>query len=204
MRTKVCFVIAFTFFVQIVSAQTFGIKGGINFANVTFSGEEMDISPKSITSFHVGPVADFVLQESLHFNTGLLYSVKGFKMKMDFFETITEVTEKINYLEVPLNLAYKFTVSETSNFFVQAGPYLGYALNGKAKGGGETSDVEFGDGKMKRLDFGLGFGAGLEFGSIITSLNYQLGLANTADDQDVKLKNKVFQISFAYMFGAKK
>jgi len=204
MRTKICFVIAFTFFVQIVSAQTFGIKGGINFANVTISGGGINISPKSITSFHVGPVADFVVQESLHFNTGLLFSVKGFKMEMDFFETTAEVTEKVNYLEVPLNLAYKFSVSETSNFFVQAGPYLGYALNGKAKGGGETSDIEFGTGKMKRLDFGVGFGAGLEFGSIVTSLNYQLGLTNLVDDKTTKMKNKVFQISVAYMFGAKK
>ena len=203
MKTKIFFVIAFTLFVQIVTAQTFGIKGGVNFANVTFSGDGMNFSPKSITSFHVGPVADFVMHESLHFNTGLLFSVKGFKMVMDFFETTTDVTEKVNYLEIPLNLAYKFSVGETSNFFVQAGPYLGYALNGKAKGGGETSDVEFGSGKMKRLDFGVGFGAGLEFGSIVTSLNYQLGLANLVDDQTAKMKNKVLQISVAYMFGNK-
>jgi len=76
MRTKLFFVIAFTFFVQIVSAQTVGIKGGINFANVTFSEGGMDFSPKSITSFHLGPVADFVVQESLHFNPTCSYPDK--------------------------------------------------------------------------------------------------------------------------------
>ena len=57
---------------------------------------------------------------------------------------------------------------------------------------------------MKRLDMGLGFGAGVELGQIVFSLNYELGLANIIDSSPEKLKNKVFQISLAYMFGAKK
>lgn len=200
MRTKICFVIAFALFVQIVSAQTVGIKGGINFANMSFSNDGFGVSPKSIVGFHFGPVVDFQLQENLRLNTGLLYSLKGFKMEVEG----ESGTMKFNYLEIPINFAYKFPVSETSNFFIQAGPYFGYALSGKEEGGGESNDIEFGKDQWKRLDLGLGFGAGLEFGSIITSLNYQLGLANLADDPDVTVKNKVLQISLAYMFGAKK
>jgi len=199
MKTKLSYLIVFMLFTQFVNAQKWGIKGGVNFANMTFSVDQFDVSPKSITGFHVGLVSDFLIQRSLHLNTGLLYSLKGTKGEMEGVSG----TIKINYLEIPINLAYKFPINESSDFFIQAGPYLGYALSGKQKGGGETSDIEFGKGNWKRFDFGFGFGAGVEFGSFVTSLNYQLGLANMADDPDIKAKNKVFQISVAYMFGKK-
>ena len=51
---------------------------------------------------------------------------------------------------------------------------------------------------------GLGFGAGVELGSLVVSLNYELGLANIEDSSDYKVKNKVLQISLAYMFGGLK
>lgn len=174
--------IACTFFVQIVSAQTFGIKGGINFANMTYSGSGVSGSETWMTGFHLGLVADFKLQEQLYFNTGLLYSMKG------------AGSDALSYLEIPLNVAYKFSTNKTSDFFIQSGPYLAY-------------DVTIFGGSMKRFDFGLGFGAGVQFSSIVTSLNYELGLANLNDNsypEPVKRKNKVLQISVAYMFGSKK
>jgi len=98
------------------NAITFGIKGGVNFANVVYSGGGTTSSDKSITAIHVGPVADFQLQQNLFMNTGLLFSIKGTKTEGVDGETIS-----INYLEVPLNLAYKFPISENSKFLIQAG-----------------------------------------------------------------------------------
>lgn len=201
MKSKLILLLFIVVFAQIANAQVFGIKGGVNFANMSFSASGIDVSPKSILGIHVGPIAEFELQESLYFNTGILYSLKGYKMKMDFMGETAEASVKFNYLEIPLNFAYKHPLSETSKLFAQAGPYLGYALSGKGESDGETEDVEFGDGEMKRMDFGIGIGAGIELGSIAASLNYQLGLANIVDDPDVKVRNKVFQISVAYMFG---
>lgn len=201
MKSKLIFFVVFALVAQVAIAQSFGIKGGVNFANMSFSNSGLNISPKSIIGFHFGAVAEFELQESLSFNTGILYSLKGYKIKMDILGESMEATEKLNYLEIPLNFAYKFPLNETSKFFVQAGPYLGYALSGKAKSDGESTDIKFEKGGMKRLDFGIGFGPGVEFGPIVASVNYQLGLANVADDPDVTAKNKVLQISVAYMLG---
>lgn len=188
--------------VKMVNAQTFGIKGGVNFANMTISAMGIGVTPKSLTGVHVGFVGDFELQNSLFFNTGLLYSLKGFKMSASG-ETLSE---SLNYLVVPLNLEYKFPLNEKSKFMIQAGPYLGYALSGKNKNNGESSNVRFGgEGGMKRFDYGLGFGAGVEFGALVTSLNYELGLAKIVDSGgDGSAKNKVLQISVAYLFGSKK
>ena len=202
MKIKLIYVIAFILCVQIAKAQTFGIKGGVNFANMAITASEITFSPKSITGVHIGPVVDFSLNDKIYFNTGLLYSVKGFKLNVTG-ETET-YTETLNYLEIPLNVALKFPISDKSKFFVEAGPYLAYALSGKDKVGGESIDIEFGTGSNKRFDAGLGFGAGVELGNIVASLNYQLGLANVLDVEGTEAKNKVFQISLAYMFGKKK
>ncbi|MCL6102718.1 MAG: PorT family protein [Bacteroidetes bacterium] len=192
----------FAFMLTLVTesySQTFGIKGGLNLANLTVSGDGISASVKSIIGIHVGPVAYFRLQENLSFNTGLLFSIKGAKV-----EGTEGLTETLNYLVVPLNLAYKFPINESVKFFIQAGPYVGYAISGKDKYSDVTENVKFGEkGGLKRGDFGLGFGAGLGFGSIITSLNYELGLSNMIDDSNYKSKNKVLQLSVAYMFGGK-
>jgi len=200
MKAKLIFFLVFVMFAQIANAQVFGIKGGINIANMSFSSSGISMTPKSIIGFHVGPVAEFELKDNLSFNTGILYSLKGFKFKMSYMGVSSESTEKINYLEVPLNIAYKYSLDDNYKIFGQVGPYLGYALNGKDKTDGETTDIEFGDGGMKRFDLGLGIGAGVEFGPMVAGLGYQFGLANLADSSDGKAKNKVFQISVAYMF----
>jgi hypothetical protein len=195
--------------VQIVNAQTFGIRGGVNFANVSLTESGMSVSPKSIIGFHVGPVAHFQLKDRLYLNTGLLYSLKGAKVEGDEFSPTEQI--KINYLEIPLNLAYKFSLTEKSDFFIQAGPYLGYGLSGTDKFGDESIDLFSAEGRAKRWDYGLGFGAGVDFGKLVASVNYQLGFANLLEPtstelgvSDVTVKNKVFQISLAYMFGKKK
>ena len=202
MKTKLFYVVGLILITQMATAQRFGLKGGVNFANMTISAMGMGVSPKSLTGFHAGFVGDFQIKESFFFNSGILYSLKGFKIDSDG-ET---GSENINYLVVPLNMAYKFPIKDNSKFLIQAGPYLGYALNGKSKSGGESSDIEFGSGGMNRLDYGVGFGAGIEFGSVTATLNYELGLANLVDDpsSETKLKNKVIQISLSYMFGTTK
>ena len=199
---KITSLLVFVFMMVLVTeshSQTFGIKGGLNIANLTYSGDGTTASVKSIMGIQVGPVADFKLQENLSFNTGLLFSIKGAKT-----EGTDGLTETLDYLVVPLNLAYKFPINNDAKFFLQAGPYIGYALSGKDKYSDGTDDIKFGEkGGMKRGDFGIGFGAGLEFGAIVASLNYELGLSNMLDDATYKQKNKVIQISVAYMFGAK-
>jgi hypothetical protein len=207
-NSKLFLLVIFALCIQAVNAQTFGIKGGVNFANLSVSSGGMTVSPKSITGFHIGPVADFHLKDMLYFNTGLLYSLKGAKVEGDEFSPNEQI--KINYLEIPLNLAYKFPLKEKSDFFIQAGPYVGYGLSGTDEYGEESIDLFSDEGGGKRFDYGLGFGGGVDFGKLVVSIDYQLGLANLIESTstefespDVKVKNKVFQISVAYMFGKK-
>lgn len=71
----------------------------------------------------------------------------------------------------------------------------------------ETETLEFGndekDSDLKRLDIGLGFGAGYEFtDNLGARLGYDLGLANLVPggDKDNKITNGSINLSVTYRF----
>ncbi|MCX6272369.1 MAG: porin family protein [Bacteroidetes bacterium] len=122
----------------------------------------------------------------------------------------------INYLEIPVNGLYKFGAGPAI-IFIQAGPYLGYALSAKLKADEkifqnedgtltDKYDLKIGTDKekddLKPLDFGINVGAGVEFKGITFGLQYGLGLANISPytEDDTKIKNKVIGISVGYKF----
>ena len=110
MKAKLIYFVALMLLVQIVNAQTFGIKGGINFANIAYSGGGTTVTEKSITGVHFGPIMDFPLQENLSLNTGLLFSIKGSKSEDSYAGMSYTTTTTLNYLVVPINLGYKFPI----------------------------------------------------------------------------------------------
>jgi len=71
----------------------------------------------------------------------------------------------------------------------------------------ETVDesVEFGSGsgEMNRLDFGVGFGAGVQFGRIQVGASYNLGLANLSNEEKTTTRNNGLAFTVAYLFGGR-
>jgi opacity protein-like surface antigen len=181
-----------------VSAQRFGIKAGVNFANAIAKEEGIGLSTSSLTGPQFGVVGEFTLSNDWFFNSGLLYSQKG--LKMDYMGV--EVKFPVRYLEVPFNFAYKHDM-ESVKLFAQAGPYLGIGLSAKATTGDEEIEIEFGsdDDQIKGLDFGLNIGAGIEIEKAQIGISYGLGLVNLENEDEAKMKNSVISISFAYFFG---
>lgn len=205
MKFKIVFLIVFAFIAQIVHAQKFGIKGGLNIAKYSSSKDMANIFQGPIAGFHVGPIVDYKIKGNFYINTGLIYSLKGYKTEIGIpngmgdmrFET---ASAKTNGLDIPLYISCKFSLNNTSSFFIQGGPYLSYTLNGKIM----DYDIVFdGLGNMERFDYGIGVGSGLQFGSWVTSVNYEFGLADRYDFPDSKSRNRVLQLSIAYMFGNK-
>lgn len=184
-----------------VSAQRFGIKAGLNLANVSGDAEDTKMLP----TFLVGGQAEFDLGESgVGIGVGVQLSGKGFKQEFggdDF---------KLNpmYLQVPIQLIYR-----NGGFFGAVGPYAGFGIAGKAKFAGESESIEFGSSDTDdwaALDFGAGVEAGYEFsagsGLLRATASYNLGLSNVvpkdiADAEDVSVKNNVIGIALAFLFG---
>lgn len=193
----------------------FGVKGGLNLANIFEKDNDGTYSKdyKSKTGFHLGATAEFAISEKFAIEPGLLFSSKGFKVEGD---GIT-YTANLNYLEIPINAIYKIDLG-SAKVLINAGPYLGFAMSGKYKASeaifGENEDskeqkIEIGSDKekddIKAIDFGLNIGAGVEIKGITIGLQYGLGLANLSlyTDNGNTFKNKVLGISVGYKFSGK-
>jgi hypothetical protein len=204
------------------SQTKFGLKAGVNFANVTFEeeGSDLEVSPSSLTSFHFGGFAEIGLSKSLYFQPGLSISGKGFKFEQSEseggFSGSEKITSNFMYLEVPLTLLAKFNAG-TGKIFVGAGPYLGYGISGKEKyelkidGPGtefdesesDSDDIKFGDKEeeYKPLDLGLNFSTGYELANgLFINAGYGLGLNNISNGEGSSVKHKVVSISLGFKF----
>ncbi len=209
MKTKLILVIAFAFLVHETNGQSIGFKGGINLANMSFTQNGVGYSPESLTGFQLGPVADFKLVKNLYLNTGFLYSLKGYNLNSPVLAGTEGVflngKVKLSYLDIPLNLAYKFPLIGKSKFFIQGGPYMGLGLGGSVKIQ-TTPETPIQDvysyNYLHNFDFGVGAGAGFEFGPLVASVNYELGISNLNLSTTLPgtYKNKALQFSIAYMF----
>jgi opacity protein-like surface antigen len=193
-------------------AQTFGLKGGLNLANMLIKNDDKTYSDdfKTKPGFHLGVTAEFPATEMFSFETGLLLSTKGFKTSSEDFE------EKVSllYLDIPLTGKASFDVEGVKVYGV-FGPYIGMGLFGIYKtedtyeGETETESEsivwgsEKGESDFKRFDMGLTMGAGVEINVIQIGLTYNLGLANISpySDKGYKRNNRVLALSIGYKFG---
>lgn len=197
---------SFTAFAQ----PKFGVKAGLNLANMNFSGEfsdEVEDIKEMLITFQVGGVVEFDLAENVALQSGLMLVGKGFKLEDDDFDA--QATWNPMYLQVPALILYKQKM-----FYVGGGPYVGFGLFGKAKediaGDEDEYDLNFGNGEnddFASIDFGLQFEAGVILNSNIRlGAGYGLGLSNALPEEnrdpgDESWKHGVISINAAYMFG---
>jgi hypothetical protein len=199
-------------------AQTFGVKAGLNLSNMLMKDNDVNYS-KDLTmnpGFHVGATAEFPISGMFSFEPGLLLSTKGYKY--DEKGSGYEYKETLNLLYIDIPLTAKATCNVGSvKIYGVLGPYLGLGLSGKYKfTDNEDGDITKGTDEVKwgsdadtddlrRLDFGLVAGAGVEINSIQIGVSYELGLANISSDtgNGMKINNRVLGITLGYRFGGK-
>ena len=193
-------------------AQIFRAKAGLNLSTMLIKNDKRTYSDdfKMKPGFHIGATAEFPIDEMFSFETGLLLSTKGYKISNEDYERKVI----LNYLDIPLTGKAWFDI-EGAKVYGVFGPYVGMGLSGKSKheqtdyGEMETgeSDIVWGSEKgksdLKRLDFGLTVGTGVEINAIQIGLAYNLGLANisVSTDDSHKIKNRVLALSVGYKFG---
>lgn len=212
-----------------VNAQLFYAQGGLNLANITSTGSGDTEDNATLATFNTGLLGRFGLSKVVDLESGILLTGRGSKAETYFNGGADYVKAKFNplYVEVPLNVVVNIPLQSKTGLFVHAGPYAAVGVGGKTKletkFGPLTSeserDIEFSDddpftsaqedaayNKLKRFDFGLNFGAGLDLNSIILKVNYGLGLTkigstesnNNADDKN---KYRILSISLGIPLG---
>lgn len=198
----------------------FGIDGGVSFSNTniksTSGGLSLSPNTNTLTSFHIGILAEAPLGNKFYLQPQLQLAGQGFKLKNYMGSNFNETVNPF-YLELPVNIIYKIPVGP-GKAFAGLGPYLAIGLFGKAKGKGtyagekidSTKNIRFGSSAQKddftSLDDGLNFKGGYEFdnGFLIT-VNYSLGLKNTVPDppSGASRRNYYVGISIGYLLGKK-
>lgn len=146
------------------------------------------------TGIHFGFIANFSFGHSnFYFQPGILFANKGRKFSVRYDTAVSQTmyvnsSEFLNYLELPLNLVYKFRLGKSARFLIGVGPYASFFYTGKvktetiAKDGAYTLDenkdlaVGSGAGKYSVWDYGANGLAGFEFGRIMLTANYSRGL----------------------------
>ena len=185
------------------SAQTgvsFGVKAGANFANLDFSGDDVDVSFDRRVGLVAGAFMLVPMTETFGFQVEGLYSQKGAKFEEDGFEG----SLKLDSFDVPVLARYTIPSSTDTSFHLFAGPSLGFKLSAKSKTSfdGEDDEEDISD-DVAGVDFGVVIGAGLEFGRFVVDGRYTHGLTNLnkAEDNDgVEIKSRVFSIMAGFRF----
>ena len=201
-------------------AQTFGIKTGFTLSDmvIKIDGENLGEEFKMKPGFHVGGTVDFGISDVFSIETGLTFITKGTRWKESesYMGEDYETSLNINlyYLDIPVTAKVSIPAGNTK-IYLEAGPYLGIGLVGntvtKMSYNGETEKeketIEWGeDDFLKRLDYGLRFGAGVVVNSFLIGASYDLGLANISSytDEGSKIQNRVLSFSVGYRFNRNK
>ncbi|HND88940.1 MAG TPA: porin family protein, partial [Saprospiraceae bacterium] len=171
-----------------------GIKGGVAISTLREQREAItreDFENKSVITPVIGLSYDLNIADIITIQPELLYSQSGGRNTYSIAGTTYENTYRINYLELPV--LFKLQIGNEDNeagktgFYIAAGPWVGYALNGKYKNqlpvlGTLEGDFSFDDkDDAKRLNTGLVAAAGVNFGKVVLDLRYNFGLNNLID-----------------------
>ena len=166
------------------AATTFANKGDItDNSNITFS-------------FTGGGFVDIPLSKSLSLQPEINYVRKGRSDETEELSTITATDFMVHYLQIPVLLQLKdakMFEKSGSAFFINAGPYAGFALNNQISPSGNVPVSD-----SKNTDWGVTFGIGFQTpifkNDIRFDLRYDMGLSEIAN-QPVDYRTKALSLT---------
>src|SRR5574344_29993 len=129
------------------------VKGGLNMSTFTRGG---DWSFNHRTVWRAGAAADISIGKGVYIQPSVFFSEKGVNHSDYLYKTYGYQDLHLSYIEIPVNLMYRFPLSKTKDISLDLalGPYYAYGVNGKAKYSTGTKDL-FKESKFKRNDFGV-------------------------------------------------
>lgn len=155
--------------------------------------------------FSLTGLADVSLNPYFSIQSGLSFQRLGAQLNYSEFGN-TKVQQHTLWLQVPLNFVAKLPLSDSSNFFMNAGPYGGIGLMGSngfsSSYTGAREDFIFGsEGSQKRFDYGLSFHIGYQLKKGYNfSVGYLMGLADLATRSRYEQRNKAWSLTLGYSF----
>ncbi len=193
-KLLVLFAVLSTF--AVASAKVnWGVKAGLNVANVEELSSENALYKESYTGFYVGPKVDWDIFKRFGINGAILYSQAG--MEFDKSEDAIE----LNSLMIPLNLSIKVLGSDKLGLSIEAGPQFEFNL------GDKIHELEDGNLHMDNSTLSLNVGAKLHLLNFLQiGLNYNVPFGKTNEFKFDNMQNEeaykihTMQVSAAIVF----
>ncbi len=168
----------------------FGVKGGVNFNNVSLSGA--DFSTDNMTGFQVGPTLEWLFIKNFGIEVGALYSQRGIDIKD------ASIDKNVGYLDIPVNAKLMIGICENFKPFVAAGPYVSFNLSGS-----DISD----QWKAESFSAGINLATGIQLWKFLQiGANYGIGLTDDYKSisgqpwGDLTAKSKTWSVTAAVYF----
>ena len=160
----------------------FGLKGGVNVTNMSFSSDVLDASNRA--GFFVGPTVKFTLPiVGLGIDASALYDQREGKAKFSKSGVESENTLKQQQVVIPINLRYGVGLGSMASVFFFAGPQFGFNVGDKT----QSIYDQVADWRLKSSNFSVNVGAGFMLMSHLQlSANYNIACGHTGD---VELKS---------------
>lgn len=151
----------------------FGVKGGLNLANLTGS----DVNNAAIkTGIDVGAFLTYDISDIFAVEPELLFSMKGAKSDS---ASVTG-SWKVNYIEIPILLKAKLPTDGKIKPCIYVGPGIGFLMSSKISDDIEIDMKDF----TKSTDITLIAGAGVSYmmekGALSFEARYEVGLSTIA------------------------
>lgn len=182
MKKYILILVSFVF-ASNISAQSFGLKGGVAITN--FIGADADvIDAESRTGLFLGAFMKFG-EGNIEWMPDVLFHQKGAAEDGGDGEII------MNYLDIGVNGLFHIN----DELALAIGPYMGYAVSGTTENGSIT-DWE----NVNRIEFGSNFGALYNINDLL-HLDLRYGIAFTDVYEEVSIRNSSIQIGIGYVFG---
>ena len=177
----------------------FGIKGGVNVANVNGNFSDSVSNWKSRVGFCGGIFLELNIGRLLTIQPEILYTMKGAEATLDEGALTGTGKLRFDYLEIPILLKVRIPTGDIHPF-VFAGPAIGFNLKAAFQDiTGSSSDVA----GMNKVDYSAVLGGGLQLGrSIHIDARYTLGLQKleVPDLGTIDLKNGVLSATIGLAF----
>jgi len=167
-----------------------GIKGGINFTNMT---SDILINKEYKIGFHVGVLSEIPFGDKFSLQPEILYSTYGSKGKEIMLGGSPVTTEyELNYIQIPILAKFYFY----KGFSLEIGPSFNFLGNiNKTRESNTITDIG------EKFEFSGILGISYKSSSgFIENFRYTNSLTNALDKNYSKTKNHGFLIGIGYLF----
>lgn len=184
--------------ISLTYSQSFGVKGGLNISTISKENGWTDTHSK--IGYYAGIYMHAPVNSVFSIQPELIYNNTGVR----YDDGKTSHTLNLDYVAMPI----MFQFEPIPNFYVEAGPQLGFLVNNKNKYETENKTIiEKDKDAYNQFDLNGALGIGFKFKNMAVSARYLAGFTDIKkngstswNNSDKQLRNNGFQIGLQYQF----